>query len=240
MCLRNTFSVIVMLIIGSLAVGKVASAQANDVDCDKCINTADIAGGAVTTAKLRKSAVTTNKISDKAVTANKIAGGAIRTGKIKNGAVTMQKLSPNVQDLVNGSIGGIILEQVVAIDGSGVVGQPCPANSLVGSASCSCDGDGVGSNFGVLFACRVAGNGGVGGCYPEAGTFNPMLPASPASITLVCASAVQNDGTPITPVPLRDNLSGVSALESGDAEYETAVENTRRLVSDRWASMRNR
>lgn len=216
--------------IALLGLGAEVHAQASDVVCDKCINSSDIAVGAVATGKLKK----------RAVTSGKIARGAVTREKIKNGAVTFAKLSPNVANFVNGSIGGIILEQTSATDGSGVAFFSCPANSLVGSAGCFCEGDGETSNFGVLAACIVAGNGGVAGCFPEGTLFDPQLPLSPATLTLVCVSAVQNDGTPIVPTPISANPLGISKIDKSGADLETAVNSVRSAVAARSNALRNR
>jgi hypothetical protein len=78
-------------------------AQANDVDCFKCIDAPDIAGEAVTTYKIRPQAVTTSRIAKQAVTTNRIAGGAVSTSKIKNGAVTENKLSADLSNAMLGT-----------------------------------------------------------------------------------------------------------------------------------------
>lgn len=226
--------------IALLGLGAEVHAQASDVVCDKCINSSDIAGGAVATSKLKKQAVTKAKLADKAVTTTKIAGGAVTSGKIKNGAVTFGKLSSNVADSINGSIGGLILEQTSVVDGSGVAGHVCPVNTLVGSANCDCEGDGETRNFGVLFGCQLAGNGGVAGCFPEGTLFDPLLPSPLATITLLCVSAVQNDGTPIVPMPVSVNPFGISKIENGGIDFETAVNNTRAAVAAHRNALENR
>ena len=80
-------------------------------------------------------------------------------------------------------------------DISGVVTSFCPANTIGISANCFCGGDGTTSNFGVLFGCSIFPDAAVGACFPEAGTFDPGLPASPVSATAVCVSAILVDGT---------------------------------------------
>ena len=69
-----------------MVLGAEAHAQANDVDCSKCVDTKDIGFQAVTTGKIAK----------QAVTASKIGPGAVSTGKIRDGAVTADKLSPGL------------------------------------------------------------------------------------------------------------------------------------------------
>jgi hypothetical protein len=64
----------------------------------------------------------------------------------------------------------------------------CNANEVVVSASCDCTGvPSEDSNFGVLFACRVAGNAAVGGCYVDS-LYDPNLPVSPISVTAQCGA----------------------------------------------------
>ena len=174
------------------------------------------------------------------MTAGKIGPGAVTTYKIKKNAVTFNKLSPDVADAINGSIGGLIFQQFFATDGSGVASRLCPTGTLVGSASCTCDGDGQSSNFGVLFGCTVAGNGGVAACYPDSFLYDPFLPMSPATITLTCVSAVQNDGTPITPTPLSLDSLGFSKVTNNGVDLETAVNNARSTVSTHWSILQSR
>ncbi len=59
-----------------------ALAQATDVDCNACVDTADIALGAVTRSRLRQRAVSTQKIADEAVTGDKIAPDAVGISQI--------------------------------------------------------------------------------------------------------------------------------------------------------------
>jgi len=61
-----------------------AQAQAEDLDCVRCVDTVDIA----------PKAVINGKIGDAAITTGKIKGGAVSTGKLQNQAVTQQKLAP--------------------------------------------------------------------------------------------------------------------------------------------------
>ena len=82
-----------------------ARAQANDLDCAKCVETGDIAGAAVTTFKLKNQAETTSKLAKQAVS----------TGKLQNGAVTEQKLSPAVAAAIQSAGNPLV------VDGSDVV-----------------------------------------------------------------------------------------------------------------------
>ena len=78
---------------------------------------------------------------------------------------------------------------------TGVVTSLCPVDTIGISANCQCDGDGTTSNFGVLFGCYIFPDGALGGCYDQAGLFNPGLPHSPVSATAVCVRAILVDGT---------------------------------------------
>ena len=115
------------------------------------------------------------------------------------------EVNQNFGDLdtrLNASLGGIWISSAAAASdtSTGVVSTSCASNELVVSANCSCDNLGGTRNYGVLFHCRVAGNGGVAGCFPEGTLFDAQLPPPQATIEVVCASGVTNDGTPITPI----------------------------------------
>ena len=211
-----------------LGLGAQVHAQANDVDCYHCVDTRDIAANAVITGKLKKHAVTQSKIGKNAVTTN----------KIKNYAVTSDKLSDEVFFAISESIGGIILEQMSVSDGSGVASLVCPAGTLVGSANCNCDFVNGSRNFGVLFMCQVAGNGGVAGCFNH--LFDPILPFPLATITLSCVSALQTDGTPITPVPFSKFPSGLVKIDNSGMDFESAVNNARATVAAQRDALQNR
>jgi len=86
-----------------LSLASQVHAQANDVDCIKCVDTKDIAREAVNTYKIKPKAVTTDKLAKQAVTTSKLAPQAVTTGKIKNGAVTENKLSGNLLNAMLGS-----------------------------------------------------------------------------------------------------------------------------------------
>lgn len=217
-----------------LAITTEVCAQANDVVCDKCINASDIAGGAINASKLKSEAVTNAKISDRAVTSS----------KIKNRAVKLNKLSNEVRNFVENSIGGLLTGQFSQIDGSGVAALQCPANTLLSSVNCDCDSAGGSRNYGILFACNYAGNGGVAGCFPEAATYNPSLPSANATVGLICIAAVTNDGSVIVPdfFPLAfgGNPSLLSKPETSGIEFEIAENNARAAVAAHLAALQNR
>jgi hypothetical protein len=125
-------------------------------------------------------------------------------------------VNQNFNDLdtrLNASLGGIVLTQFTN-SAPGVTSASCPANSLVVSANCDCDGDGTTRNFGILFGCQVAGNGGVAGCFPEGITFDPFIGDPTVTINIVCAGALRNDGTVITPVLFSETASLSSSQKS--------------------------
>ena len=138
------------------------------------------------------------------------------------------------------SLGGLTLTQVPVRDGSGVAGAQCPVNSLVGSANCFCDGDGITTNFGLLVACQIAGNGGVAGCFPVGLVFDPNLPSAVADLNLICVSGVQNDGTPIVPTFSKGDPLFSSKIDNSEIEFETAVNNARTKVADYTSALQNR
>ena len=91
-----------------LAISVEVYAQADDVDCIKCVDASDIAGQAVNSSKIAKQAVTAGKIAKQAVTSSKIAPGAVTSGKIKNGAVTTSKISPELASSINANSTSVI------------------------------------------------------------------------------------------------------------------------------------
>lgn len=104
-------------LIAFLGLGVEVHAQASDVDCARCVDTTDIASGAVTNGKIAdravnnkkietgavtngkiaNRAVTTKKINPEAVTTGKLARKAVTTEKLARGAVTIDKLEENIR-----------------------------------------------------------------------------------------------------------------------------------------------
>lgn len=141
---------------------------------------------------------------------------------------------------IDQSIGTLVLTQASASDGDGVVSISCPVDSLVGSANCNCDSEAGSRNFGVLFSCEIAGNGGIAGCFDESGTFNPNLPPPLATVTLVCVSGIQNDGTPITPVSFKGAASAISKIDESGSDLDIAVNRARSTVAEHRSTLQNR
>ena len=174
------------------------------VNCNGCVNAKDIGKNAVTGSKIKKNSVTSSKIKNSSVT----------TSKLKNGAVTLDKLGTDV--LVN--LGVVTTGQYSAYGLTGTASRTCPSGTTVLSASCVCTGDGSTRNFGVLFSCSVVGNGGVGGCYVDGTTFDPLLPVSDIELTLVCAAQpIVSSGGGARPD------AGLPDVDSALSEAETSL-----------------
>ena len=102
--------------IAVLGMGAEVHAQ-DDVDCIKCVDTSDIAGGAVNASKIRKKAVTAVKLAPQAVTTGKLAPQSVTTAKIKDGAITLNKVSPKLSNAIGTSCSAG--ESVVGMDANG-------------------------------------------------------------------------------------------------------------------------
>lgn len=101
---------------------------------------------------------------------------------------------------VRGSVGTLIIREASAqsaIDTS-VVSVNCPVNAQVVGAGCFCTNASGTRNFGVLYACVIAGNAGIVGCHSEALTFDSLLPPPRGEVTVRCLEARNNDGNPLT------------------------------------------
>lgn len=65
----------------------------------------------------------------------------------------------------------------------------CPEGTEIISAGCYCDNENGTRNSGHLFACTVAGNGGIGSCSMATAIFDPTLGLPMAEVVIICASA---------------------------------------------------
>ena len=83
------------LALASLAASSQVSAQANDLDCDACVQETDLGPNTANNAKLKNGAVTAGKLSANAVSVAKITDQAITTPKLTTAAVTAPKIGPN-------------------------------------------------------------------------------------------------------------------------------------------------
>lgn len=77
-----------------------ASTIANDVICNGCVGTADLAGNAITSAKIKDGEVRTDDIAAGAVGSLRIKDNDVKTQDIAPGAVTKAKLGADVLDTI--------------------------------------------------------------------------------------------------------------------------------------------
>ena len=108
------------------------------------------------------------------------------------------EVNENFQTLWQGvanSVGVVTVEGRVAESGDGLAGVQCPVDTLPMSASCSCNSVDGTRNFGVLFACEVAGNGALAACFDYQIDFS--LPPPLATVRAQCLGGQTNDGTPL-------------------------------------------
>ena len=72
----------------------------NMLDCDRCVDSSDIAPRAVGTSHIQSDAITTTRLKTGAVTTRKIKGRAVTTAKIRDGAVTVSKVAPELSNAI--------------------------------------------------------------------------------------------------------------------------------------------
>lgn len=186
----------------------VAIAQtATDLTCTSCVGETDIANQAVTSAKIANGTIATADIKLSAITSD----------RIKNQTIVMSDLAPSLQDALGSAIANLTVSRVSA-SGGGVIGANCPAGRIPVGASCECDNANGTRNLGVLFGCTVSGTGAAAGCFEEARSFNPTLPAPLAIVRAVCLGAETVDGTPWVPT------STGLAVDTGTASESQAAE----------------
>ncbi|HEX9644965.1 MAG TPA: hypothetical protein VGC11_13320 [Acidimicrobiia bacterium] len=92
---RSIVTMVALFVLG-MAATPVTAAVLDALDCNGCVDTKDIGGGAVTSTKIKDSAVKTADLGAGSVTAAKVKNGAVNRAKIKSGAVTYGKLAPGV------------------------------------------------------------------------------------------------------------------------------------------------
>ena len=148
------------------------------------------------------------------------------------------RVSTNTTD-IGQSLGGIILTRVSVSDIS-VTTTLCPADSLIVSAQCTCGGDTAIYNLGVLFSCSVAGNAGIAACHPDSFLFDFNLAFPLAELTVVCASAIQNDGTPVVPVSFKGSPLVSAKPDDSRTEYEAAVNDALAKIAEHTIALQNR
>ena len=185
-----------MSILMLFCLGAVNESPADDVLCNKCVDSTDLANKSVTQAKIRNGSVTAGKIKKQAVTAS----------KIKNGAVTVSKVAPELSNSLGtyclpgqavvgkNQDGNLVCELTGVLFASyksratSVAGVTCPRNSFPVSANCGCDNANGLRNYGILFSCQMAGNGAIVGCFDEGVSYDFRKPSARASVTVMCAS----------------------------------------------------
>ena len=188
-----------------LHIGVAVSQTASDVVCVTCVGTTDLA----------KDSVTTGKIVDGTIVSADLRDNSITGVKIRNGSIGLVDLTPELQDFAGAAIANIST-LLVASSNVGVAAAFCPADRIPVSANCDCNSNDGSNNFGVLFGCSVAGTGALAGCFPEAGTFNPLLPEPIANVEALCLGAESADGTPWLPT-----VSGAGARSSASKESKS-------------------
>jgi hypothetical protein len=88
-----------------LAEPTIAWAQATDVDCDKCVNTSDLASGSINTKKIKNGTITKADIAADTITSGRIKDGTlvnadlaantIKSSRIKDGTITNVDIAAN-------------------------------------------------------------------------------------------------------------------------------------------------
>ena len=208
-----------------------AQAQANDLVCNACVDTGDLApnavrnqkivNAAVNTAKLANNAATVAKIANSAIasaklganaaTSAKIAPNAVNSLKIPDAAVTAAKLAPSAVNRTKVADGAVTFDKLAA----GLLATHVLQVNADGTASENCDD----LHSGLLEAGAIAGIGQKVVVQLDAGIFDcgtsPVV--VPAHVTLRGAGQEETEitgtlegvGDPIALV----NLSSFSALE---------------------------
>lgn len=181
--IRNYFVVAIAGVFCLLITSVVSAQTATDLNCNRCVNKGEIRNNTVSWLNM---------------------DGAAR-GFLINQANTVNGFDRRLDQ----NLGAIVVSTISVVSdiSSSVAGAQCPAGRLVMSANCSCDSVGGTRNFGVLFGCGIAGNGAIVGCFPEAGTFNPILPPPQGEVTAVCLNGRANNGTPLLASPVNLSLS---------------------------------
>ncbi len=125
-----------------------ARAQAaSDVVCNKCVDTTDIANGAVTFRKIAPGAIGNSRIADEAITWDKIKPGNVNTGRLTDGAVTRPKLADGAVTAAKLAPGVLSPDNIFART---IVLSPGPSAAANGAdllaALASISGNGIGTD----------------------------------------------------------------------------------------------
>ncbi len=124
------------------------------------------------------------------------------------------------------------MRSVKTTDASGVALATCAATEFAVGGGCYCTGmNSSGTNYGVLFACSLAGNSYVGGCFPDS-SFDYLLPVSPIEVTVICMSSVSN--TSIAPsIASGTKLTPATPALSDESSAETLMNQLRQRLNER-------
>lgn len=86
---------------------------------------------------------------------------------------------------------------VTTTNTTGVGTASCATDEVVIGGGCACTGsNSAGTNFGVAFSCRPAGNSFVGGCYDY--LYSATLSPSPIDVSSICAKSQTASATAAT------------------------------------------
>lgn len=112
---KSLLGLSMLAMIGALTVLCLDSSWAQStLNCNKCVDTGDLAKKSVSSSRLKKGAVKGNRIKDGAVTRSKIAPGAVESGKLAAGAVTGAKLAPGAVAAANIATGTVTADKLDA------------------------------------------------------------------------------------------------------------------------------
>lgn len=228
---RKDLEIALLGLLLSAPVSQAYAQAASNVICNRCVGTTDLANQSVQREKIADGAVTAVKIRDNNVTGAKIAAGAVGVTQIDPEQVQMRvggscPVGTSIAAVAeNGSVTCRTLEtqRFSFASNSGVAAGQCPAGTSIVSANCDCESVNGTRNFGVLFGCQVAGNGGASGCIADAGTFNPTLPGPRADLTVLCLE--------------KGTVPGTSSQQAAEPAASIAVINASfQAVSDSFTS----
>ena len=203
-----------ILAVAILCCMPLAAAQAQtatNLECTNCVSETEIA----------PSAVTSGRIANGTIAGVDIRASTITSEKILNGTIVKADLAAALRDDIDGAIADISFARITA-SGGGVVGAQCPSGRVAVAASCECTNGGGSRNFGVLFGCTVSTTGAAAGCFEEALSFDPQLPAPLANVRAICMGAESVDGTPWSSTTKGLAADPVSAEGAAERDAELA------------------
>lgn len=136
--------------------------------------------------------------------------------------------------VVDGLFAEITVVESAFVEGEFFAESFCPADTIAISANCSCGGDGMTVNFGVLGAC-LAGDDGTGQQGAAAFCdvdffFDPLLALPRAEVTATCLGATKVDGSVATAGKLSPQVES-KKVNGLPTEYQRQLQT----VQDRYA-----